>query len=176
MHLNSSPSGEDRVYVAFFRRESLIRFVLKDGAFFAPDKIDESTVMPPIDAATAAPLRLNFSAVRSINSYGIRRLVGFIRTWRPRALEFYDCSSVMVDTINIVRDLLGTPPDPAIVKSFAIPFFCSACDEYFDVIVKAGSIAFEAPNLGLAARTCPRCNGPTEVDVEPEEHLAFLEN
>jgi hypothetical protein len=130
--------------------------------------------MPPADAAAPEPLKLNFGAVRTINSYGTRKLLGFVRSWRPRLVEFHDCPSIFVDTLNIVRDLLGSPRDPKIVKSFAVPFYCADCEYYFDVMVKAGAVNIEADDLGLPPRPCPRCQGPTEVDVDPEEHLSFL--
>ncbi len=153
-----------------------IHFFLKDGVFFAPEKIDETTSLPPLDPDAPQPLLLNFAGVRTINSYGTRRLLTFVRAWRPRPLEFHDCPSIFVDTLNIVRDLLGSPRDPGIVKSFAIPYFCAPCELYFDVMVAAGAVDAGADDLGLPPRSCPKCQGVTEVDVDPEEHLAFLSN
>lgn len=157
-----------------FGARCAIQFELKNGVQYAPEKIDESTLLPQVDDASAQPLVLNFKAVKTINSYGTRKLLGFVRKWLPRTLEYHECPSIFIDTINIVRDLLGTPRDPSIVKSFAVPHYCNDCATYFDVMAKATAIVRDADDLGLPKQACPKCKSQdTEIDVEPDEHLAF---
>ena len=158
------------------RTRLAINFTFKDGVYFSPEKIDEATVFPTVSAGTPEPLVLNFRHIKTINSYGTRKLLVFVRSWHPRKIEYWECPSIFVDTINIVRDLIGSPRNPSIVKSFAVPHYCVACANYFDIMVAAAAINRYADNLGLTASPCPKCQSKdTEIDAEPDGHLAFYD-
>ncbi len=120
-------------------------------------------------------IKIDFTAVRTINSYGTRRLMGFMREVKPRPIEFHNCPSIFVDTLNIVRDVLGNPRDPSIVKSFAIPLCCLDCQHFFDAMIQTKDVKADQDDMGLAPQVCPKCGGTeTERDVDADEHLGFL--
>ena len=149
-----------------------ISFLLKDGVLYAPEKIDESVQLPPVDALPD-PIRINMAGLRTINSYGTRRLLGLIRGLGSRRFVYLDCPSVFVDTLNIVRDLLGEDQDPRVVQSFSVPLYCDSCSTYSSVLVQHAAVKPGAEGLGLPAQRCAKCGGQSSVDVDPEEYLAF---
>jgi hypothetical protein len=122
------------------------------------------------------PIQLDFGLVRTINSYGTRRLMRFMREAHPRKIEFHNCPSIFVYTMNIVKDVLGSPRDPSIVKSFAVPCFCADCQHFFDVMIATADVKPDQDDMGLGTPVCPQCGSTdTEADVDAEEHLGFLE-
>lgn len=151
----------------------LIIFAQKNGVFYAPDKIDESVQLPVLDGVPD-PIKLNMSLVRMINSYGTRKLLGFVRGLGGRKIEFYECPSVFIDTVNIVRDLLGEAHDPRSVVSYSIPHYCDQCSAYVDIMFKYADVRPDEEGLGLPAQRCLKCGGNVYVDVDPEEYLAFI--
>jgi hypothetical protein len=141
--------------------------------FHAPLRIDESTLMPVVDATTD-PIVLDLRILKSINSYGTRKLVGFVRSVRPRSVEYKDCPSVFVDTINVVRDLLGDDRKASRVRSLGVPFYCDPCDEFHDVLCQLDALKPDVKNLGLPPHDCPKCGSKMLADVESDEFLAFM--
>ena len=141
--------------------------------YFAPERIDELTETPDLSSARE-PLRLNMSRLRAINSYGIRNMIKMVREWGSRDLEFMECPPVFVDSVNVVRSLLGTPPKPARVTSFAIPYYCPANDKTYDIMVQASEIDIADSQPMIPEPACDECDGELEPDCSLEEYLLFL--
>jgi hypothetical protein len=137
--------------------------------------VDETTTMPDL-AEAEPPLRIDFSELKTINSYGIRKLIKMIREWSPREFEYHAVPSSVVETFNVVRALLGEPATGEVVKSYSIPHFCEACDKVFEQMFDATDVKIEDGELHVQDRKCPTCGRELEIDVEPDEYFVFLES
>jgi hypothetical protein len=151
----------------------LIDFVYQNGMYYAPERIDEMTETPDISSARD-PLKLNMSRLRSINSYGIRNMIKLVREWGSRTMEYHECPPVFVDRLNVVSSMLGTPPNAARVKSFAVPYYCAANDKTYDIMFNVDDLDLTADEPKLPDVKCDECEGPVEPDCSLEEYLLFL--
>lgn len=152
-------------------------FKFAKGMYYFPDKVDEMTEFHILERAEE-PLLLNFSRLKSINSYGIRNFIKFVRSWEPRRFEFYECTPVFIDAVNVVLNLVGTSGDSSCIKSFYIPHIidgCKQCESASqEFIFDVDDVDFD--NLEVAERKCQQCNQVMEPDVELDEYLAFFES
>jgi len=129
--------------------------------------------MPDLSSARE-PLVLNMSRLKSLNSYGIRSIIKLVREWGSRRCEFHECPSVFIDSVNVVRSILGTPPQAERVKSLCIPHYCDKDDTTFEILFQSSDISRGAAEISLAERPCPECGGPLELDCSLEEYLLFM--
>lgn len=153
-----------------------MQFALIDGVYYAPKSIDETTEAKAPEGDPAEPFRINFRKCLKINSYGIRRLLGFIRAGSGRTLELHECTTPVISTLNIVRDILGPDRNPKVVKSLALPYFCQECDDCFDVMSTAAAVKLGQEDLGLPAKPCPTCGANCKVDQDAPDLLGFMES
>jgi hypothetical protein len=145
---------------------------LEKGVLRAPSTIDEHTTMPD-PTGLPEPLLLDMGGVRVMNSYGTRRFMLFIRSWWPRAYEYVHSSSVFIETVNIVRDLLGPNRDPSLIKSLDLTLQCNDCQTHADVPFVLEQLDLARRDLGLDPGVCAKCGSPRALGFEVDDFLAF---
>lgn len=129
--------------------------------------------MPDLSLAKE-PLILNMRRLKTLNSYGIRNIIKMVREWGSRKLEFHECPSMFVDSLNVVRSMLGAPPNPERVRSLCVPHYCEKHDETYDILFEIKDIVADNNSIDLPDQHCPDCGEPMELDCALEEYLMFL--
>lgn len=134
--------------------------------------VDESASYADISFMGVSKLVINTRDLTSINSWGVREWVRWVRTF-PLGMEttLVECASILVDNINMIAGFL---PRGAAVESFFVPYYCNSCNhsgEYLfesDIDVKNGNI------VESRSATCENCNRPAEWDIIASSYFRFL--
>jgi anti-anti-sigma regulatory factor len=119
--------------------------------------LDESCNLAQL-ATLAGPIVIDLGELHRINSVGVRYWMDFVRAREKAgvALTFERCSPMMVGQITMIRGFMGARSR---VKSFYIPYLCSACKlEYMHVLEVASGGAVQA------TLPCPKCKARMDID------------
>ena len=101
-------------------------------------------------------------------------LIQFVRMYKDRPLEYHNCPVNFVETLNIVRELLGPSRDGSAVKSLALPYHCDDCNRFDERMVQAKRIDMNDKNFGQPPFPCSSCGQPMIIDVLEGEYLDFF--
>ena len=115
-------------------------------------------------------IRFNFSAVKRINSSGVRKWLLFLQNHKGQLKISLDAAPpCVVEQMNLIAGFL----DGVMVRSIFLPYVCTQCDhEHMELIESA---EFAKLKTELPVMTCSSCNHPNmEFDYLPEEYLYFL--
>ena len=117
---------------------------------------------------------LDLSAVRSLNSCGIREWIRWIKAAPTSArLVLKECPKVVVDQINMVDGFL---PKGTRIQSFMVPYYCEACEKVKSVLFKEGEhYAHGKMKSTLPPVSCDQCQQPMEWDVIESKYFKFLQ-
>lgn len=129
------------------------------------DEHADLSAIPSIETKT----RINLKGVRRLNSVGIRNWVDTMRalTDNARSVEFVECSSSIIDQLNMISGFLAHAP----VKSFYGPMLCPHCDTETNHLFDAG----ECRQIDrLPKVSCPSCKLPMELEDDEDTYLLFL--
>ncbi len=146
---------------------------LRDGWLIAPREISEATSFPPPDALPAV-LKFDLSELKSLNSYGLRNLLDFLRHNASRPLEFHNCPVIFVEMMGIVHGLRGPSANPAVVQSIAIPYQCDDCNKFIDSVAQTSTLDLADANYGQPPLPCDACGRPMAIDPDWAGNLGFL--
>jgi len=137
--------------------------------------LDETS--PPELSKLAGQLRaqnktvLEVSAVKRINSLGVRAWVDFMKQLEGRAITLRRCSPAFVDQLNSVSDFKSH----ATVESFLAPFVCEKTGNvFYEEFTVGKDIKSSADLAALANKRCKECPDPLVFDDLPERYLHFL--
>lgn len=147
--------------------------IFKKGLVVFPLGLDEATVVAD-NVPSEGKLVFDFQNLQNLNSYGTRLLIRFVRDHAHQELEFHHCPSKLIETINIVQDLLGPDRDSRIVKSFEMPYECEACRKFKSIIVNSSEFDPITKNLNHDVPTCSGCGNLMELEVNKTDYLNFL--
>ena len=149
-------------------------FVVKKDWLLPPAVLTEKTTFPdPEDVPKT--LKFDLKKLKSINSYGIRNLIQFIRQHPDRPLEYHNCPVLFVETLNIVRELMGRDRNPQTVKSLSLPYHCEGCNRFDERLVLSSSIILEdEATHGQPPFECKKCGEPMILDVKENDYLSFM--
>lgn len=146
----------------------------KDGVFHLAGRIDEYASFDSL-ARAAAPLKLNLAKVTAINSIGTRRFLGFALGWAPRKFEFYECPPDFIANLNVIPQMLGTPPDETQVKTFYVPYACESCRNTANVLYATKDLRFDKDKeVILPVERCLKCSEVMDLDVTAGTFFLFL--
>jgi hypothetical protein len=144
-------------------------------AFEGP--IDEESRLPEV-AANVTDLVIDLQFVKSINSYGIREWLNWIRPIAARAkINFVNCPKSIVLQFNTVEGFL---PAGARVSSFYVPYFCEKCDRDKSVLFHVGkevqktASGWEKTYLIEGDENCEAKPCEMELDVTESKYFGFL--
>lgn len=139
--------------------------------------IDEESTLPEVPEGVKA-VTVDLQFVKSINSYGIREWLNWVRPLAARAkIEFINCPKSIVLQFNTVEGFL---PQGASVSSFYVPYFCEKCDREKSVLFTLGQEVKKTSNgwtkefemredEDCEARPCEM-----EIDVTESKYFGFL--
>lgn len=146
--------------------------IVKQGTIdFVEGAIDEHANFSKL-LKNKPPIVLNLSRVTGINSIGIRIMLNFMRDLGNTPIEFYDVPSSVLDAINTIPGLLGSPAQVVRVRSVLIPYMCSHCKLENSVMVKINHSLKKAP--ALVPQPCPKCKKPSDPLINEDDAFLFL--
>jgi hypothetical protein len=123
------------------------------------------------EVARSEHVQFDLSGVGSINSWGARQWILFLRSLPdPIDYSFVAASVVFVKHCNMVADMLGPH---GTLESFLAPFVCRGCGHGSERVLDAAVIARQMKLRQLPRFPCD-CGGELELDDAPERFLAFL--
>ena len=145
----------------------------KKGVYHLSGRVDEYADFDAFKDAPS-PLKLNLGKVTSINSIGVRKFLAFTLKWAPRTFEFYECTPEFIANINVIPQMLGSPPDSSQVKSFYVPFSCDTCKRVENLLLDRNDVKIEGKDVIVPPKHCAKCGNSLDLEVERHEYLAFL--
>lgn len=112
---------------------------------------------------------VNLRGVRRINSYGARAWMDALRrVAESTRLEFVECSSPVIDQLNMLEGFLAHAP----VRSFVAPLVCERCDVQIDHVFDTREVRNH--HQSLPPVECDRCHRPMVLDDLEDQYLLFL--
>ena len=144
---------------------------LEGGLYVVRGRLDEHFDYGPLEAAVA-PVRINLRAVDGANSLGVRRYLAFMMRSGARRLEFHECSLGFMDMVNTFPGCLGSPQDPALIKSIVLLYRCLACLKDEEVLMAVPPIGAVVPELPLKA--CGRCRSVLMSLADRDDLFTYL--
>jgi tRNA A-37 threonylcarbamoyl transferase component Bud32 len=111
---------------------------------------------------------LDLGEVHRITSYGVREWVGAVGALEVAYLGFTHCRPALVSHLNTVPGFSGRGQ----LLSFYLPYACTACAHTFEWLIDLRTHPLGA-GLQVPSMSCPKCNGPSELDDLPESYLSF---
>ncbi len=131
---------------------------------------DEKVDFSGIARVVAAEIVFDLAEVRSINSWGARQWILFLRGIPATTRYcFVNASEVFVKHCNMVADMIGR----GTVVSFVAPYECADCGGGKDRILQASSmspaIRHDPPEF-----RCGACGGVEKFSDMPDRYFAFL--
>lgn len=147
------------------------RITCENGVFKVVGRIDEHLDYRPLLSALP-PVKVDLSKVSNVNSVGMRGFLNFIRDAKDLALEFHNCSSSFIDMINTFPTTLGSPPNPAIVKSLIIEYQCVVCAKEISSLYKVDFVKGETPILPI--QVCVRCSAAMTPKFDADDLFTYM--
>ena len=130
--------------------------------------LSEKDALSALAARLAGDVRIDVSGITRINSAGVKEWMAFIGQLAPTVkLLFERCPVGFVSQLNMVAGFIGKGR----VASIAVPYLCPGCDTNVEPLV---TVEQAAQGLPPSHGPCPKCGEPLELDVSPDEYLAFL--
>lgn len=118
--------------------------------------------------------RFNFDQLKAINSLGLRALAGVMQKPEAQGIAFYACRPILLDALNVLPMLLGSPPNPKRVHSAYIRLICTGCSGHEDWLMELTGETLESLQAKCRKRRCRACAKPVEPEVPLEDELLFL--
>jgi hypothetical protein len=136
--------------------------------------VDERSDLRPLaDAVRGQVVVLDTSAVRRINSVGVREWVLWMNALRAagQRVVLIDCSPAVMDQVNLVQNFA----EGAVVASFLAPYYCDRCDLEQLHRIETPQIPPERP--ARAPRfTCGKPGCALSFDDVEQDFFSFLED
>jgi CheY-like chemotaxis protein len=118
----------------------------------------------------AGQVEFDLSAVRYLNSSGVRNWVAFLRSLQAVSeYAFVRASVSFIAQASMVPAVLGRGQ----VASFFAPYHCDKCDRSDERLLQTASVG-TMPTLLPPRFRCSACNGELTFDDIPERFFAFL--
>lgn len=146
----------------------------KNGVYYLSGRLDEYSDFESLIGAPD-PLKLNLGKLLSINSIGVRKFLAFAIARAPKKFEFYECTADIIANVNVIPQMLGTPPDARQIKSFFVPFSCESCKRVENGLFETAGLVFNKDDeVEIPVRICAKCGNAMDLDVEKSEFFMFL--
>ena len=136
--------------------------------------VDERSDLRPLaDAVRGRVVVVDTSAVRRINSVGVREWVLWMNALRAAGLQvvLIDCSPAVMDQVNLVQNFA----EGAVVASFLAPYYCDRCD--LEQVHRLETARLPAQRPARAPRfTCGKPGCALSFDDVEQDFFSFLED
>ncbi len=113
---------------------------------------------------------VNLSALKSINSCGIREWIKWFSQYTKTHFDFQECPKIVVDQMNMVQGFL---PAGSKVTSFFVPYFSDESGEEKNVLFVFGNHFDEQGSLKLPVVKTDS-GDEMEPDVVEQKYFKFL--
>jgi CheY-like chemotaxis protein len=131
---------------------------------------DEKVDFSGIARVVAAEMVFDLAGVRSINSWGARQWILFLRGVPTTSRYcFVNAAEVFVKHCNMVADMLGRGS----MVSFVAPYECASCGGEKDRILQTSSMSLAVRHDPPEFR-CGACGGVERFADLPDRYFAFL--
>lgn len=128
------------------------------------EQVDFSALPERLDG----DVRVDASGISRITSAGVVEWVAFITHLPASArLRFEACSVAFVNQLNTVRSFIGDGR----VESICVPYLCPGCGASEEPVMNLEQLEAGLP---LTRGPCATCGASLELDVPPDDYLAFL--
>jgi len=118
----------------------------------------------------AGRVEFDLSAVRYMNSSGVRNWIAFLRSLSSVSDYVFVRTSIgFIGQAGMVPGVLGRGR----VSSFFAPYHCEKCDRTDERLLQTASISTD-PKIQAPRFRCGVCNGDLTFDDIPERYFAFL--
>jgi len=114
---------------------------------------------------------IDLATVQDINNCGVRDWVKWREELQGRgiAVVLVECSSAVVAKLNSVSNF----NDGGFIKSFYLPYYCTACETEKALLVDLDEFRGEGPIKAPTCR-CDSCDGIMAFDDLEESYFAFV--
>ena len=137
---------------------------------FLTGSIEENVDLEKVIGPPSPQMQISCKGVTRINSIGVKAWIKYFQIAHQQGtqLMFYECSTAIVEQINLIFNFIcgGT------VDSIFVPFTCTNCKSELVGLFKCEAIKkahFQIPPL-----KCSKCGGHAVFDDIPEEYFGFL--
>lgn len=132
--------------------------------------IDETTNFEQLIGQPPAELHVVTKEVSRINSVGVKSWIRYFTGLKSKGikLKFQECSTAIVDQINLVLNFSAG----AEIESIYVPFVCTHCHTELVGLFKTADLIRR--NLKLPELKCTKCGSKVEFDDIPDEYFGFL--
>jgi hypothetical protein len=135
--------------------------------------IDEAASFGPI---VQSDLRqIDWRAVKSINSFGVARLLETIHSISKRRLVFLECPPHLMDAFVMIPALLGPEDCLARIDSFVVSFDCEAGDRETGVLLQTHDRRVDDNNLIVPEQNCPGCKKTMSMNEEAHNYAELAD-
>ena len=146
---------------------------IEDSTTFAihiEGAINESFLQKSVRVPQQKKIIIDFTAVTSINSLGIRHWIQWLRTYPNSEYTFRACPQCIVDQLNSVSDFM---PVKCTIESFFVPYYGENSGEEMQVLYKLNEDYFS--NAPLTIKLVKDSMGnKMEIDSHPQKYFKFL--
>lgn len=132
--------------------------------------IDEDADFNQIAIAGNPKIEMRMSAIKSINSCGIREWIKWMETAKPAEIVWHECPKVIVDQINMVDGFL---PGNAKVQSFFVPYYNDDAGSEKNVLFRYGT-EFKEGTLNPPETVKDDDGNVMEMDVIESKYFKFI--
>jgi anti-anti-sigma regulatory factor len=132
--------------------------------------IEENVSFDQLIGPPPPELHINCKEITRINSVGVKAWIKYFTNAQSKGtkLRFQDCSTAIVEQINLISNFTGG----GAVESIYVPFSCVGCRSELVGLFKTDDLkklSFKLPEL-----KCSKCANKAVFDDIPEEYFAFL--
>ncbi|MEZ4871878.1 MAG: hypothetical protein R2827_06470 [Bdellovibrionales bacterium] len=134
--------------------------------------MDEDVTLDDLDLNGVSCLEIDFDAVNSINSCGIREWIKWITDLKKDVGIIYkNCPKVIVDQINMIAGFL---PDNGKVVSFYVPYYSEDTDKEKMILFTEGK-EYSVGSVEAPETITDESGEELEIDVIESKYFKFLQ-
>jgi hypothetical protein len=105
------------------------------------------------------PVVLDFSGIKSVNSFGVRRMLKWMETWEPKTVRYANCPEVMLDAFTMIPQMLKHKKAQIQIVSIMARLECMNCGALRTASVRDRDIEQGRVGLHLKNTHCISCGG-----------------
>lgn len=132
--------------------------------------IDEDVDFSTYKLSDSKKIEIDFKAVKSINSCGIREWIKWLAPTKTSQVSFINCPKIIIDQINMVDGFL---PSNAKVLSFFVPYYNDENGTEKNVIFHYGQ-EFTEGSVTPPAKVVDESGADMEMDVIESKYFKFI--
>ena len=138
--------------------------------YIVSGSIDETFSQAIGELPTFGKYAINFKALKSINSTGIREWIKLMQKLTAVQLSFLECPKVFIDQVNMIQ---GFAPSNTKILSFYVPYFNESNENEKSVLLTHGKHYDDGKILDLP-KVLDEKGEEMEIDVVEAKYFKFI--